>query len=385
MKRYFKLLKTIARERRGKLDFPSYVTYQVTLKCNARCIMCDSWKTKSEATLDLQEVEHIFSQLKDLLAIRISGGEPFILPDLAERIQIIHRHTKPYYVHVTSNGFLTDRIVPFVENYATPGNLDMKISIDGYGDTQDQIRGPNAWERSIATVRELAKLRKTKKNFYLGVNQVLTDANPKEQYLELRNELEKIQVPLHTILAVKEAPIYAQGGPKNIAPKYPGEMELFGHYSKSTLEELLTLFEQHAKKIRNRLERWVLQNYLLGLRNRLINKSAQPNPSCIALHRHLRILPNGDVPICYFNTNRVANLREISFQKLWFSDYLKDSRAWVKNCPGCWAGCEVTPSAILTGDLFTQKLKGMFLGKPTKGKSIEPQPFQKEATLPKTD
>ncbi|HCU24697.1 MAG TPA: radical SAM protein, partial [Deltaproteobacteria bacterium] len=35
------------------------MTYQVTLKCNARCIMCDSWKTKSEDTLSLEDLSKI--------------------------------------------------------------------------------------------------------------------------------------------------------------------------------------------------------------------------------------------------------------------------------------------------------------------------------------
>jgi len=356
---YFNLLKTIVRERMGKLDYPSYVTYQVTLKCNAHCIMCDSWKTKEEATLQLDEVDKIFSQLRQLLAIRLSGGEPFVLGDLYERAKIIYQYTKPYYIHITSNGFLTDRVINFVENYALPTNLDIKISIDGYGATQDRIRGQDAWKRSFETVKRLAALRKSKPRFYLGVNQVLTAENPKAQYLELRAALDELRVPLHTIFAVEEAPIYSQGAYKNIAPTYPGEMKLFGHYAKETLEELIGLFEEHAGHIKSRVERWVLQNYLLGLRNRLLEGKGAPNPSCIALHRHLRILPNGDVPICYFNTNRVGNLRQLSFQELWFSDRLTKDRQWVKKCPGCWAGCEVTPSALLTGDLFVQKLKGM--------------------------
>jgi MoaA/NifB/PqqE/SkfB family radical SAM enzyme len=70
----------------------------------------------------------------------------------------------------------------------------------------------------------------------------------------------------------------------------------------------------------------------------------------------LRIFPNGDVPVCQFNTKRVGNLRRESFEQVWGSDAATSQRAWVKKCPGCWAECEVLPSAVYTGDLLRSAL-----------------------------
>ncbi len=358
MRQYIQFLRHVVRERLGRIDGPAFVTYQVTLKCNARCIMCDSWQTRHEDTMTVQDVDRLFSQIGPILTLRISGGEPFVLKYMDERIRVIYGHAKPSYLHITTNGFLTDRIVSFVESFDLPMNLDMKVSIDGHGDVQDRIRGKNAWRRSFETVKQLAALRERKKRFYLGVNQTLSQDDPTSQYRDLKKTLDEIAVPLHTIFAFEETPLYTPGARKNVAPDYPGQMKLFNkQYSPDLLIELLDLLEEHSRKIPSMVERWVLQNYLAGLRNRLLYEDGTPNPKCLALHRHLRILPNGDVPVCYYNSKRAGNLKGADFKEFWFGDTLEKNRKWVRDCPGCWAGCEISPNALLTGDIFVARAK----------------------------
>src|SRR5262249_8712465 len=98
--------------------------------------------------------------------------------------------------------------------------------------------------------------------------------------------------------------------------------------------------------------------YLRGLLARLRNETApRPKPRCVALRSHLRILPDGSVPVCQFNTEKVGNLLEQSFDELWLhSPETQESRTWVDACPGCWAECEVMPSALYTGDLVLASL-----------------------------
>ncbi|MBM3968215.1 MAG: hypothetical protein FJ308_24620, partial [Planctomycetes bacterium] len=106
-----------------------------------------------------------------------------------------------------------------------------------------------------------------------------------------------------------------------------------------------------------RLPRWARaakRYYLEGIRQRLLPSdtgSGWNNPACVALRAHLRIFPNGDVPTCQFNTKTIGNLRETPFKDLWESLRAETQCEWVRNCPGCWAECEVLPSAIYTLDL----------------------------------
>ena len=103
-------------------------------------------------------------------------------------------------------------------------------------------------------------------------------------------------------------------------------------------------------------ERAAKRYYLRGIRNRLLHCKGAPNPPCVALGSHMRLFPNGDVPTCQFNTRKVGNLRRQLFEQVWFGEDIEPQRRWVRNCPGCWAECEVLPSALYTGDLFAHGL-----------------------------
>ena len=68
---------------------------------------------KGDLTLD--EVDRIFSQLPVMDAIRLTGGEPFVRRDLADIGRIAQQRLKPLVLHITTNGFLTDRVVSYCE------------------------------------------------------------------------------------------------------------------------------------------------------------------------------------------------------------------------------------------------------------------------------
>ena len=52
-------LHTVARARRRAVTLPRFLTYIVTFSCNARCIMCDSWRKPSPNDLKLHEIDTI--------------------------------------------------------------------------------------------------------------------------------------------------------------------------------------------------------------------------------------------------------------------------------------------------------------------------------------
>jgi len=97
--------------------------------------------------------------------------------------------------------------------------------------------------------------------------------------------------------------------------------------------------------------------YLKGIRNRVLHGRGTPNPACAALGGHMRIFPNGDVPTCQFNSKMVGNLSVTDFDTCWNSTPALVGRAWVEKCPGCWAECEVLPSALLGGDLLMNRFR----------------------------
>ena len=345
------LVQSIARTRRGQDDAPRMLTYIVTFRCNARCVMCDSWRKEGEDELTLAEIERIFAQLPRMHAVRLTGGEPFVRKDFADIAALVERQLQPALLHVTTNGFLTDRIVRFCETRDRRVPLQLLVSLDGEGEKHNQIRGrADAWEHAFGTVQALAP-RQEELGLRLAVNQTILDAEGMRHYAKLRDRLRPLGVRNQVVIAYEASATYHLTREIDVAPRAPGGFATFTELAK---DELGALFDEIERDLRDQPlpERLAKRYYLDGIRGRLLRGEAAPNPPCVALGAHMRLFPNGDVPTCQFNTKRVGNLREQTFAELWSGAPAAAQRDWVRKCQGCWAECEVLPSAIYSGDLL---------------------------------
>jgi len=355
--RVLSYLRALWRNRRRRTDQPRFLTYTVTFACNAKCIMCDSWKIPSPEDLNLDEIARIFDQLPRMDAVRLTGGEPFVRRDMPEICRLVQEKLQPLAVHVTTNGFLTDRIVSFCEQRRKDRPLHVLISMDGLKEKHNSIRGTeNAFTSCVKTIEALAPRRKELR-LELAVNQTIVDADGVEQYQLLRDFLRKYGVHNNMVMAYDVSATYSVERDVNLAPTEIGQFSTFGEF---TADHLRTLIREVENDLPNYpfWERIAKRYYLRGIANRLLHKKGVPNPPCVALNAHLRIFPNGDVPTCQFNSKVVGNLRRQPFAEVWASATMREMRDWVRRCPGCWAECEVLPSAVYTGDLLREFFSG---------------------------
>lgn len=347
------------RRRMGRSVLPRMLTYTVTFRCNARCIMCDSWKMKGESDLQLPEIESIFQQLPKMDAIRLTGGEPFARPDLLEIVELAIRHLRPLGLHITTNGFLTDRIVDLCERRSRAIPLQVMVSLDGLKEHHNYVRGSSiAWSSATKTLELLAEQRKAW-NLDLVVNQTIVDADGLEHYRQLKDFLKPMGIRHQTVVAYDTSATYNLEKEIDVAPKQVGQFTTFGVFKE---EDLRLLFDEINEDL-DSLPWWARrakQYYLAGIRERLLSSERSENwtnPPCAALHSHLRIFPNGDIPTCQFNSQTIGNLRKNSFAEIWESQFAKEQKEWVKTCVGCWAECEILPSAVYSLDLLLPKSK----------------------------
>jgi len=338
------------RNRRGTPGLPRMLTYTVTFACNARCVMCDSWKLPRRDELTLEELQRIFAQLPVLDAVRLTGGEPLLRRDFPEIARLVQDHLQPRLLHVTSNGWLTERLVSFCEARWRRVPLYLLLSIDGMEEKHNQIRGSDrAWSRVMETIHALAP-RQKELRLRMAVNQTIVDAEGVEHYPRLRELLQSYGVQHRTVVAYDTSATYNGDGELEVAPDAAGDFNSFGDLPP---EQLAAFFDRVARDLRDVpwCDRLAGRYYLRGIRNRLLHGSGKPNPPCVALNAHLRMFPDGDVPTCQFNGRTIGNLRRQSFREVWQGRRAEAQRAWVRKCPGCWAECEVLPSAIYTLDL----------------------------------
>ena len=349
LRRIYRYGKAVWNNRRQQTGPPRFLTYTVTFGCNARCIMCDSWKMPTAGDLTLEEIEHIFRQLPTLDAVRLTGGEPFVRKDFPQIAAAAEKYLDPLVLHITTNGFLTDRIVEYCEQRNKKRRLQMLISVDGVEEKHNQVRGSSlAWRSVMETIEPLAP-RQKELHLRLGVNQTIVDAEGAEHYKKLREVLRPHGVFNQMVMAYDSSATYNLEKGVDVAPTEIGQFTTFGEFDENTLKSLLAEVEKDLQDL-PWAERFAKRYYLRGIRNRLLHRRGEPSPKCVALNAHLRLFPNGDVPTCQFNSNTVGNLREQSFQDLWESAAAEKQRAWVRRCPGCWAECEVLPSALYTLD-----------------------------------
>ncbi|MBN2435938.1 MAG: radical SAM protein [Spirochaetes bacterium] len=328
---------------------PMMLTAIITFRCNARCVMCDSWKKTSHKEISVKDFEQIFQSLGKMHLVRLSGGEPFVRDDFTVIADSAVRILRPRLLHVTSNGFLTQRIVNFVINRDRSVPLFLLFSIDGMHELHDEIRGiKGAWNMVNRTIEELSSLRK-KYNFGIAINQTIVNENSVSEYSRLRKHFEKHRVSVNVVFAYDESSTYTLD-----AKGITNSAEQFKTVAKIGSDKLINLFNevQDGLKGASLGHRILKKYYYNGMYNRLIKDFDSPNPKCAALGAHMRIFPDGSVPVCQFNSTIIGNLAKDGFDKVWNSEKVYASRNWVKNCKGCWAECEVLPSAFYSGDIL---------------------------------
>lgn len=367
----------IVNARRGDAG-PHSLTHTTTFKCNYHCKeICDSplvhqvmQQQPNGKDLTTDEVEKIYQQLPQMDYVRFTGGEPTLRRDAVKLTHLAEQYLKPIVMHLTTNASLPDRVVQFAEQRPRNVPLDLMISIDGVGEQHCRSRhNDKAYQRCMETLEQLAP-RQLELRMTIRINQTIVGGQGISEYRKLHAALKPYDVRHQVVLAYDASATYALQRNRSYAPT---ANELFTPVGEITTQEMDDLYRIVMDDVRQELtgpERWIQQYYMDGIRNRLNQKVAAPNPACVALASHLRIFPNGDVPTCQFNSQTIGNLRLQSFAEVWQGESRKRQRAWVRNCVGCWAGCEVQPSAAYTGDLLRHQWR------PNKGDAVSVSPSE---------
>jgi MoaA/NifB/PqqE/SkfB family radical SAM enzyme len=305
--------------------------------------------------LSRDQVREVFGKIGRLDIVRLTGGEPFLRTDLLEVAEEVLAASDPGVIHITTNGSFRKRAEDFVKRFSKPKRLRFMVSFDGLEEEHDANRGPGVpFRRAVDTVRTLAAYRASH-GVEVSANHTVISPRSLQDNQGLQDTLGEIGVEVHSVLAYAESSMYGltlhgQAADHLIVPVgYPLHPKLEGADVISFVEREL----ERAGSMRSPMLRWGKRYYLKGLLARLRGeRSAMPNPRCVALRSHIRLLPDGSVPICQFNTETVGNLAREPFAAVWRNGTSSGARDWVDRCPGCWAECEVMPNAIFSGDIL---------------------------------
>lgn len=171
---------------------PLTLTFSVTPACQSRCKTCNIGRMYLanpeivKQNLGLNEIEAVFKSLGPVYFFNVSGGEPFMRPDLAEIIRAACIHLKPNLIHIPTNAILPERIerttrsiLEYMDRYADSSvPISIKPSIDGVGALHDHIRGFKGNFRLLEqTIDILLKIQQENPRLHVDLGTVISNYN----------------------------------------------------------------------------------------------------------------------------------------------------------------------------------------------------------------
>jgi MoaA/NifB/PqqE/SkfB family radical SAM enzyme len=309
---------------------PLNLTASVTYRCNSRCRTCNVYEKHAEE-LSAEEFDRVFASLKKApYWYTMSGGEPFLRPDLPDICESAYRHNSPGIINIPTNGLLVNRIPEMVNEIASrcPGSqIIVNLSLDEIGPRHDDLRGVEGnFDRAIETYRRLREL--TPSNLTIGVHTVISVYNVERVpaiYTYVMDELgpdsfiteiAEQRVELGTVGAdITPSPLEYGRAVDFLSAKIKGER--FSGISRVTQSFRIRYYD---------------------LVKEFLSKNEQVLP-CFAGVASAHIAPDGDVWFCCIVAEPVGNLRDVEydFRKLWFGEKARAARERVRRracaCP----------------------------------------------------
>lgn len=169
----------------------SLIYFRITPLCNLKCIMCgqrgDKGVLKGEYAKDeakkivpLIQYKHLVDEIApDRPVFYMWGGEPFLYPDFMELAKYIV--DKKCILSVNTNGtFLKKEAERIVKDKWNA----LFVSLDGFEDTNDAIRGKGSYKRVIEGFKEINRQKKLQNSKLPHMGIVTTVSNMNYMYLD---------------------------------------------------------------------------------------------------------------------------------------------------------------------------------------------------------
>jgi len=290
----------------------------ITYRCNARCTVCDIWKSDARSDDELLPSDYAWLPAS-LRSVNVSGGEPFQRDDLVELVSVIESACPKARVVISTNGLTPARIEQMMSEMK---HVAVRVSIDAVGEKHDEIRGiPGGYERAIDTVTRLKALGVQD----LGLAATSSEKNPGE-LLRVRSVADGLGISFISSAA-------------HSSPIFFGDHDEDRPRSNEALDEMAEIMRQELAS-RNPRD-WAKAYYMRGLIDYVQGKPRRL--PCGAGVDHFFLDPFGNVYPCNISGGKMGNIEDGSFEQIRRSS-AGDVEPAVAGCQEqCWMVCTVSP------------------------------------------
>lgn len=142
--------------------FPYWYHIHLNMFCNQKCIMCKPSGKQTKDILPFEKFVELFEQIKPYAEhITLTGGEPFLYPEIYNVIEMLSEHE----IAVTINTNCTILDEKLSEKLVSLHELHLKCSIDAVTRrTYHKIRGTDMFEQVKTNIERFAALVKYKQH-----------------------------------------------------------------------------------------------------------------------------------------------------------------------------------------------------------------------------
>jgi len=302
----------------------------VTTKCPLKCKHCFYTKELNNSQvkeLSLKEIEKISNNLPYLEYLQLSGGEPFARDDITEIAEIFFRRGLKKLI-IPTNGYLQESAIKQARKMKEKGyNFSINVSIDGFEETHNSIRGKNCFNRALETFDKLKEM-KVETGFIVSLSKLNY-----EGYLDLIKFLKKRTNNIDSVLVRAKPGIMLTADEFN---KIRPELE------RLTCDHLSKFYQQRKKLLNN-----VYCNVING----------KPVPyKCLAGKIIAVLEPDGQVRSCEI-FGKLGNVRDYNYD---INKILKLDKI-PRRCKDCIHPCFLGPSMSYSITWLTKNIISQYV------------------------
>lgn len=304
--------------------------WHLTERCNLRCAHCYQQSYHSPE-LTYPDWLAILRQLEEFLAdwraasrsqrrlhITLTGGEPFVHPDLMRLLEQLAQRRDRFTFAILSNGHLIDRTQ--ARRLARLGPRYVQVSLEGTPATHDRIRGPGSFQRVANAIRALTRAR---------IPVMISFTAHRDNFREfpavarLAQEMGVTRVWTDRLIPMGAG---AQGATVALTP--------------AETREYVELLQQASQTARQRWSWWPRRHTEVARHRALQFLGGDGTPyRCVAGESLLALLPNGDLLPCRRMPIPLGNVLAKPLRELYLEhpllNTLRNPRHVASGCENC--------------------------------------------------
>jgi MoaA/NifB/PqqE/SkfB family radical SAM enzyme len=286
---------------------PPFLVLFINSICNMKCEHCFYWRSLNQRDdLTHDEMIALSRSMGQIENLNLSGGEPFLRPDLGALCRQFISHNGVGQIYVPTNGYYTDKTVRQITEVLKERSLQLfvvELSLDGMAEFHDRFRvSPGAFERAMKTYDALSELQQQDARLRIHAISTATDTNMDEIKRLTTYLFDRCPGMEHHNLAI------IRGDRKNPALRGPGLQQY---------EELYRYIQRLWAPRETGRYGAIVEPMLQWAKVQTVRQGTQVIP-CRAGRLSVVVYANGDVSVCEIH-KPLGNLRRQSFRDIWNS------------------------------------------------------------------